>query len=193
MYLFYGPEEPADGHEYWPHLYSSKYTNMKKQTKSSSRPRTKVSETEQSQPKNEAFPGYPLYPSNEDIMTRGERIDLDLDNGPENAGKSTEANQFKDIKDLGKNQVENLRTNKKQPSDLTKDDFQALASDEIESAGDDEILTNRVWPVDFSGDDLDIPGSEQDDAQERVGSEDEENNSYSLGSDRHADLDEDHS
>jgi hypothetical protein len=80
-----------------------------------------------------------------------------------------------------------------EPSDLTKDDFQALASEELESTGDDEILLNRPWPVDFAGNDLDIPGSEQDDAQERVGSEDEENNAYSLGGDRHTDLEEDHS
>ena len=34
---------------------------------------------------------------------------------------------------------------------------------------------------DFSGSDLDIPGSELDDDQESIGSEDEENNYYSLG------------
>lgn len=38
---------------------------------------------------------------------------------------------------------------------------------------------------DFSGSDLDVPGSEQDDAQEEIGSEDEENNLYSLGGDNH--------
>lgn len=75
-------------------------------------------------------------------------------------------------------------------SSLTKDDFQALASEEIESTGDDEILANRSWPVDFTGNELDVPGSEDDDAEEQIGSEDEENNSYSLGSDRHSDLDE---
>lgn len=35
-----------------------------------------------------------------------------------------------------------------------------------------------------SGSDLDIPGSELDDAQEDIGSEDEENNGYSLGGDK---------
>lgn len=40
------------------------------------------------------------------------------------------------------------------------------------------------------GDDLDVPGSELDDALEEVGSEDEENNYYSLGGDDHSDLDE---
>ena len=37
----------------------------------------------------------------------------------------------------------------------------------------------------FSGKDLDVPGSEADDANEELGEEDEENNSYSLGGDRH--------
>ena len=41
------------------------------------------------------------------------------------------------------------------------------------------------------GGDLDIPGSELDDEQEKVGSEDEENNYYSLGGDDHNDLEED--
>ena len=43
----------------------------------------------------------------------------------------------------------------------------------------------------MSGDDLDVPGSELDDQQESVGSEDEENNYYSLGGDNHNDLEED--
>lgn len=42
----------------------------------------------------------------------------------------------------------------------------------------------------FPGDDLDIPGSELDDLQEDIGSEDEENNYYSLGGDDHDDLEE---
>jgi hypothetical protein len=51
--------------------------------------------------------------------------------------------------------------------------------------------SNEKNPADdFSGSDLDIPGSELDDAQENIGSEDEENNSYSLGGDDHNDLDE---
>lgn len=41
------------------------------------------------------------------------------------------------------------------------------------------------------GSDLDVPGSELDDQQESVGSEDEENNYYSLGGDNHNDLEED--
>jgi len=44
---------------------------------------------------------------------------------------------------------------------------------------------------DVTGSDLDIPGSELDDNQELIGSEDEENNYYSLGGDDHNDLEED--
>jgi hypothetical protein len=40
-------------------------------------------------------------------------------------------------------------------------------------------------------DDLDIPGAELDDKYEAIGEEDEENNYYSLGGDRHDDLEED--
>ena len=43
----------------------------------------------------------------------------------------------------------------------------------------------------LSGKDLDVPGSELDDAQEAIGSEEEENNYYSLGGDNHDDLEED--
>lgn len=39
----------------------------------------------------------------------------------------------------------------------------------------------------LTGDDLDVPGEELDDEQEDIGSEDEENNYYSLGGDRHED------
>ena len=51
-------------------------------------------------------------------------------------------------------------------------------------------LNEKDFEDDMSGGDLDIPGSELDDAQENVGSEDEENNHYSIGGDNHNDLEE---
>ena len=51
-------------------------------------------------------------------------------------------------------------------------------------------LNEKDFDEDFSGDDLDIPGSELDDEQELTGNEDEENNYYSLGGEDHEDLDE---
>jgi hypothetical protein len=68
----------------------------------------------------------------------------------------------------------------------------------------EDISTNKIsesysgtnsekdFSDDMSGNDLDIPGAELDDEQENIGSEDEENNYYSLGGDDHNDLEEDH-
>ena len=76
-------------------------------------------------------------------------------------------------------------------ADLTSDDMEALgASGLSQDMGDDEDLKHRVYPIDFSGNDLDIPGSELDDASEKIGSEDEENNPYSIGGDAHDKLEE---
>jgi hypothetical protein len=157
---------------------------MKKQVKTSAKKHTsKPAEKVANKRNEEDFPGYPQYPSDEDIMNRAKRIDVDVNTALEGA-QSTTATTPPQSDKLGTSEAD---------SDLTKDDFQALASDEIESTGDDEVLANRPWPVDFAGEDLDIPGSEDDDAQEMLGSEDEENNSYSIGSDRHEDLETDKS
>lgn len=51
----------------------------------------------------------------------------------------------------------------------------------------------KDFSEDKSGDDLDVPRAELDDKKERIGSEDEENNYYSLGGDNHTDLDENES
>lgn len=45
-------------------------------------------------------------------------------------------------------------------------------------------LNEKNFKQDVSGGDLDIPGAELDDEQEDIGSEDEENNLYSLGGDK---------
>ena len=51
--------------------------------------------------------------------------------------------------------------------------------------------TKKDFNNDHSGNDLDVPGAELDDNQENIGSEDEENNYYSLGDDSPDDLEED--
>ncbi|MCF6133292.1 hypothetical protein [Flavobacterium wongokense] len=63
----------------------------------------------------------------------------------------------------------------------------------IKSPVDNGKFNEKNFNQDKSGSDLDIPGSELDDEQENIGSEDEENNGYSIGSDNHNDLEEDDS
>lgn len=59
------------------------------------------------------------------------------------------------------------------------------------SNANDGKRNEKNFNDDKSGADLDIPGSELDDDQENIGSEDEENNGYSIGGDNHNDLEED--
>lgn len=51
-----------------------------------------------------------------------------------------------------------------------------------------EHLNEASFGEEQSGSDLDIPASEADDSNENIGEEDEENNSYSLGSDSNDDI-----
>jgi hypothetical protein len=53
-----------------------------------------------------------------------------------------------------------------------------------------KLINQLDFTKDLSADELDVPGAELDDNQEILGSEDEENNYYSLGGDDHDDLDE---
>jgi hypothetical protein len=71
-------------------------------------------------------------------------------------------------------------------SDVTEEDLQALGPKDLsmDMGEDEQLLKNRVWPVDMAGKDLDVPGSELDDDNEAIGNEDEENNTYSIGGDR---------
>lgn len=76
--------------------------------------------------------------------------------------------------------------------DITKEDVEALGPEDLSmDMGDDEDLKHRVNEVDFTGEEMDVPGAEDDDDQEKIGSEDEENNFYSLGGDRHEDAQDD--
>jgi hypothetical protein len=83
-------------------------------------------------PKEEEFPGYPLYPDNEDIY-RQEHEEKDID---------------------------------------------------------PETLAKKNNPQKLGEHSMDVPGSEDDDADEAIGNEDEENNYYSLGGENHEDLEE---
>ncbi|HXC07046.1 MAG TPA: hypothetical protein VNZ86_19940 [Bacteroidia bacterium] len=53
-----------------------------------------------------------------------------------------------------------------------------------------DTRNEKDFMSDITGEDLDIPGNEEDEKEENEGHEDEENNYYSLGGDGHADLDE---
>uniref|UniRef100_UPI0040482137 hypothetical protein n=1 Tax=Flavobacterium sp. TaxID=239 RepID=UPI0040482137 len=75
----------------------------------------------------------------------------------------------------------------KEMSDLNPEDLSKNKTPNEEA----DTSNEKAFKDDMSGKDLDVPGSELDDLQESIGSEDEENNYYSLGGDNHNNLEED--
>jgi hypothetical protein len=88
-----------------------------------------------------------------------------------------------------KKETESTEEDKKFPLPVydDKDDIYSKEKEEPFDEGDTPKKKGKKLP----GEDLDVPGSELDDADESVGEEDEENNYYSLGGDDHNDLEED--
>ncbi len=64
--------------------------------------------------------------------------------------------------------------------DVDSEDNENLYSAELDDTDFDGDKLNEN-DDDVSGDDLDVPGADDDDADEEIGEEDEENNEYSLG------------
>lgn len=60
---------------------------------------------------------------------------------------------------------------------VDNDNLSRSALDNFDDEGD--LLNEEIFAEDVTGGDLDVPGSELDDANEDIGEEDEENNSYS--------------
>lgn len=108
----------------------------------------------------------------------------------------------KDKLNLSENQADNTEENANQGYPLypsSEDIYEKFQEEEDISPEDISKTkklnsTNALRRKDLDnenrGNDLDIPGSELDDLQEDIGSEDEENNYYSLGGDAHNDLEE---
>jgi hypothetical protein len=155
--------------------------------------RNKIQKPAQEQQKE--FPGYPLYDPSEDIMNRGKRIEADVEDLDLLENKITSSQGLPSIKKEGNTINDDMESVAEfsDDSSVTADDMEALGSVDLSmDMGDDEQLRHRAMPVDFSGKDLDVPGAELDDLGEAIGSEDEENNAYSLGGDNHNDLEEGH-
>ncbi|MEO7802242.1 MAG: hypothetical protein ABIR81_09590 [Ginsengibacter sp.] len=144
-----------------------------------------------SAPEQQDLPGYPHYPSNEDIMNVKDlnRVSLDVENlsRSQNAVEPT-PNKFT-LGHVGNNtepvlpedDAEDIDDPETAAANLTEDDLIALGED------DSSVPKNPV----LDGEDLDIPGAEDDNSNEVIGEEDEENNYYSIGGDAHENLEED--
>jgi hypothetical protein len=145
------------------------------------------------------LPGYPHYPPEDDIMN------------PQHGYKKISADEeLANSRNLSSRVIssksgpaeENLRSDDEEikivrgtEADVTKEDLALLGdADGDIDLGDDELVhaNARVDGVEEEAE-LDVPGAELDDDTEELGEEDEENNYYSLGGDRHENLEEDQS
>jgi hypothetical protein len=166
----------------------------------SSKPMDSKREVEQSKDEktDQDFPGYPHYPAKEDIMdqrTDAHRVDMDVENLASSRNATGVSQRFMAGQD--RQRAENAMTpqpglgddqldiNMGNEGDVTDDDLAVL------NATDAEIGTPQNVSNEDLNTDLDIPGSELDDDNETIGEEDEENNYYSLGGDRHEAQEED--
>lgn len=69
---------------------------------------------------------------------------------------------------------EDIYSNEDRLPDINPDDGSKIKEENQEEGMNEKDYTNTQM-----GDDLDVPGAELDDAEEEIGSEDEENNYYS--------------
>jgi len=108
----------------------------------------------------------------------GEMADTTISSADEEASKllDTDEDVLMD-KDLNVTSTERDLLQRSSESMATLDDEQ-LNIAALDSTDDDGEKLNES--SDMSGNDLDVPGSEDDDADEEIGEEDEENNSYSI-------------
>ena len=142
------------------------------------------------------FPGYPHYPAREDIMDKRNdytQENIDVENLP-NSKNVTGMNQ-RFMADHNRDRAEDAM----RPGAANDEDLDIKAGTEADVDDDDLAVLNSTdaeigRPQNVSNEelssDLDVPGSELDDDNEDVGEEDEENNYYSLGGDRHENQEE---
>ena len=145
------------------------------------------------------FPGYPHYPAKEDIMdqrTGSHKVDMDMENLASAKNASGVSQRFIRSQESQRN----IASRNQQPAEENNDELAIRQGNEADVDDDDLAVLNSTddeigVPQNISNEDLntdlDIPGSELDDDNERIGEEDEENNYYSLGGDRHESQEED--
>jgi hypothetical protein len=144
------------------------------------------------------LPGYPHYPPEEDIMnpqTGFKKIPADEELANSRILSSRNLNKQGESNENPGNEQDDIRIVRGTEADVTKEDLQLLGPREGDlDLGDDELVHKSARVDDVPNEeDLDIPGSDLDDNEEELGEEDEENNYYSLGGDRHGNLEEDQS
>jgi hypothetical protein len=143
--------------------------------------------------KKDNLPGYPYYPAQDDITRSGNnngrqmRDDLNDAVNPDN-NEPGEDDITTTTSDTDADVTpEDLAILDAADHNMDTQDSASLMRSSLDSSDEDGDPLNEAGSItnDLSGQDLDVPGSGADDADELIGEEDEENNYYSLGGDLH--------
>lgn len=141
--------------------------------------------------------------ASESNLPNSQMNSLDADNQPKSKNGDSDKASNRQPLDRSSDSDQARQTSSNQFMQMQADDldYQSQQQDEdmytnLERADnvDPDDPTRKKMPQmeqnDRVGSNLDVPGSNQDNQMERIGAEDEENNYYSLGGDRHEDLDQ---
>lgn len=128
------------------------------------------------------FPGYPHYPASEDI-TRHSNNNGSVPINGENAREAATRLATDNDADVTSDDIVALNAAEQNMDTVDGMNLQRSILDNVDEDGDP--LNETSSSIDMTGEDLDVPGSSADDADEAIGEEDEENNYYSLGGDNH--------
>lgn len=134
--------------------------------------------------RDKKYPGYPRKGAKEDVYSNEKELQNVDPDKPDTPKKDAALNEDKDVKPA--DPVEfidsaNVPGSQAAPHKTAPDAESEGQQNDIKP-GDTEMTYSRGRRA---GEDLDVPGAELDDDQEKRGAEDEENNYYSLGGDRH--------
>lgn len=127
-----------------------------------------------------------------DQRTGSHKVDMEMENLPGSRNASGVSQRF-----VRTQQNAAPRTNQEEEANDELGIRSGIDSDgdddelDVLNSTDDEIGVPQNISDEDINTDLDVPGSELDDDSESIGEEDEENNYYSLGGDRHESQEED--
>lgn len=146
------------------------------------------------------LPGYPHYPADEDIMNPQsgfKKISADEELANSKTLSSRNLNERGEEQDVSRvdDEDDEIKIVSGTEADVTREDLELLGpKDGDNDMSDDELVlaSSRVDEVeDEEESELDVPGAELEKDTDAPGQDDEENNYYSLGGDRHENLEED--
>lgn len=115
----------------------------------------------------------------------GEMADTTISSADEEGDNLFEEEELAQQYDTNVTTEEKELLKRSSESMATRDDVQLQQAKLDQTDDEGEALNENT---DQSGKQLDVPGSEEDDANEEIGEEDEENNPFSLNSDKEDDI-----